>query len=353
MHEIETNNTKVAEFIDLPPPEKIMGEMPLDIESKKFVLESREVVKNIIAMKDPLKRFLVVVGPCSIHDEEQAVEYATRLLTLRKKYESKLEIVMRSYFEKPRTTFGWKGLANDPFLDGTENAIAGVALARKITRRLTDIRVPLATEVLGAVPITYYSDMMTLSAVGARTTESQVHRELASGLSMPVGFKNGTDSSILIARDAVLTARQPHSFLGIAPNGRSALVRTLGNPDCFVILRGGAKGPNFGEESVREAGEVLSRDGVNSAIVVDCSHGNSNKDFRKQAGVALEVVRQRKSGNERIGGIMIESNLHEGKQPFEAMPGAKEKLKPGVSITDACIGWEETEKLLADIYNSL
>lgn len=286
-------------------------------------------------------RLLVIVGPCSIHDPEAALEYARRLSALADELSSKMYIVMRVYFEKPRTTIGWKGLINDPGLDDSCDVERGLRLARRLLLEITALGLPAATEFLDPIVPQYTADLVTWAAIGARTTESQTHREMASGLSMPVGFKNGTDGSVQTALDAMRSARSPHSFLGIDENGVTSIVKTTGNSDVHLVLRGGRQGPNYSPEHVAGAAAAARRAGVPSAIMVDCSHANSGKNPANQPAVWRSVLEQRAAGTREIIGAMLESNLHEGAQNPSDRP-----LRYGVSITDACMSWETTEALL-------
>lgn len=288
---------------------------------------------------------LIVVGPCSIHDEAAAMEYARRLTAVAQRVSDRILVVMRVYFEKPRTTIGWKGLINDPHLDGSFDVSAGIHKAREILLRINEMGMPCATEMLDPITPQYTADLVTWASLGARTTESQTHRQMASGLSMPVGFKNGTDGNLQVAIDAMEAARHPHAFLGIDADGQTCIVNTTGNPDGQLILRGGRSGPNYGPEHIAEARAMLVKRNLEPHILVDCSHANSNKDYRNQPAVMRNVVQQRIDGNHDILGLMIESNLNEGSQPLGADPKA---LKYGVSITDSCIGWEQTESLLEE-----
>jgi|TARA_B100000446_G_scaffold57491_1_gene53584 3-deoxy-7-phosphoheptulonate synthase len=286
---------------------------------------------------------MMIVGPCSIHNEEAALEYAQRLVDFSKKLSDRLLILMRVYFEKPRTTIGWKGYIYDPHLDGTLDIETGLHRARALLLKIGEIGMYAGTEFLDPVVPQYLAGLVTWSTIGARTTESQIHRQMASGLSMPVGFKNGTDGNAQIAVDAMVSARSPHGFLGLDHQGRTALIRTTGNPDGHIVLRGGNSGPNFGAVTIDQAQKQLKAAGVRSQLLVDCSHGNSSKDHTKQAKAFKDVVEQRVEGNTDIIGCMVESNLAPGKQDLGDDPS---QLNYGVSITDACIGWKETEELL-------
>jgi len=312
------------------------------------VLQGREAVTRILRQED--SRLLVIVGPCSIHDPVSAVEYAKRLKVLRDELSDRIEIVMRVYFEKPRTTVGWKGLINDPHMDGTCDIETGLRKGRQLLLDVADLGLPAATEFLDPIVPQYIDDLVSWAAIGARTTESQTHRELASGLSMPVGFKNSTDGSLQVSIDAMQSARAPHSFLGIDPDGVTAIVRTTGNPDGHVVLRGGHGKPNYDPESIHAAETKLAKAGLPSVLMVDCSHANSSKQFAKQEDVLRSLVAQRQAGTRSIIGMMVESNLEEGNQ---VIPEDLSKLRYGVSVTDACISWPTTERLLRWMHDVL
>ena len=332
----KTDDIRINGIDELLPPIAHLYELPLDDKAAELVESTRNQIADLIHGRD--KRLLAVIGPCSIHDPKAALEYARRLLPLRQKYEKELLIVMRVYFEKPRTTVGWKGLINDPYLDGTFDINFGLRQARRLLLDLNNLGMPASTEFLDMITPQYYADLISWGAIGARTTESQVHRELASGLSCPVGFKNGTDGNLKIAIDAISAASHPHHFLSVTKAGHSAIVHTAGNPDCHVILRGG-KEPNYSAEHVKAAADQLAKAGVTPKLMVDFSHANSRKDYTRQMEVARDVAAQLKNGEQNIMGIMVESHLVEGRQD-----------KPetyGQSITDACIGWDTTEELLA------
>ena len=332
----KTDDIRINGIDELLPPIAHLYELPLDDKAAELVESTRNQIADLIHGRD--NRLLAVIGPCSIHDPKAAMEYARRLLPLRQKYEKELLIVMRVYFEKPRTTVGWKGLINDPYLDGTFDINFGLRQARRLLLDLNNLGMPASTEFLDMITPQYYADLISWGAIGARTTESQVHRELASGLSCPVGFKNGTDGNLKIAIDAIGAASHPHHFLSVTKAGHSAIVHTAGNPDCHVILRGG-KEPNYSAEHVRDAVAQLIKAGVSPRLMVDCSHANSRKDYTRQMEVARDVAAQLQNGEQNIMGIMVESHLVEGRQD-----------KPetyGQSITDACIGWDATEELLA------
>ncbi len=309
--------------------------------ANQTVVEGREVVKRILRREDP--RLLVVVGPCSIHDLDGALEYARKLNCLREQLAGQFSIVMRVYFEKPRTTIGWKGLINDPHLDGSYDIETGLKKARRLLLQITGMGLPAATEFLDPIVPQYLADLVSWAAIGARTTESQTHREMASGLSMPVGFKNATDGSLQIAVDAMTSARTPHSFLGIDQDGVTSIIRTTGNPHGHVVLRGGRLEANYDPESIASAIVTLQKAGLPPVLMVDCSHANSGKQHARQEEVWKSVLHQRAAGNTALIGLMVESYLEEGSQPI---PKRLEDLRHCVSITDACIGWETTERML-------
>ncbi|KAK5111565.1 Phospho-2-dehydro-3-deoxyheptonate aldolase amt16 [Meristemomyces frigidus] len=338
---------RIRGLTPLTPPDLLQHEIRQSQQSKDAVINGRREAVDVVHGLDKNRRLMVVIGPCSIHDPAMALEYCDRLLELKKKYEQDLLIVMRSYLEKPRTTVGWKGLVNDPDIDNTFNINKGLRVARQLFVDLTAKGMPLASEMLDPISPQYTADLLSLGAVGARTTESQVHRELASGLSFPVGFKNGTDGTLNVAIDAIGAVEHPHHFLSVTKPGNVAIVGTEGNKDCFVILRGGKKGINYDPKSIEEAKEALQQKNLRARLMVDCSHGNSEKNHKNQPKVAHSVAEQMKAGQDAIMGVMIESNINEGAQkvPKEGKAG----LKYGVSITDACIGWEDTEVVLAEL----
>ena len=341
------NNIQVKSFEPIAFPKEVMDKAKITDEACKTVLRGRSDIQNVINRKDSRK--IVIVGPCSIHDCDLALEYAEKLNELRKKVEDKMVIIMRTYFEKPRTTVGWKGFIYDPHLDDSYGLAEGVYLSRKILVEINNIGLPTATEVLGPIVIQYYSDLICWSAIGARTTESQTHRELASGLSMPVGFKNGTEGNVDIALNAIVSARAEHSFLGMDEEGHISVVNTKGNPYGHLILRGGKSGPNYSREDVQKIVGACEKIGLPANLIIDCSHANSGKDHTQQARVWNDVWSQIKEGNDDILGLMIESNLKAGSQPIA---GGFGHLESGVSVTDACIGFDETEKIILDIYNN-
>ncbi len=333
----KTNNLRVSSFLEIPSPGEVISKLPISAKAEETVVKARADIERILSGKDSRK--VVIVGPCSIHDYQAAIEYAEKLNELRRKVEDKFVIVMRAFFEKPRTTVGWKGFVYDPFLDGSDNIDEGLTLARKLLMEINEMGLPTGTEVLGPIVIQYYSDLISWSAIGARTTESQTHRELASGLSMPVGFKNGTEGNVDIALNAMLAARSGHSFLGIDEKGKVSVVQTTGNPFAHLILRGGKNGPNYSVKNVAEIKKFFEKAGVESGMIVDCSHANSDKDYRKQGFVWKNVMDQVRNGETSIKGLMLESNLFPGAQKIG-------EGKYGVSITDGCIGFEETERLI-------
>ena len=337
-----TDDLRIKEIRELSPPDEIRKEFPLTEKAAQVTFETRRDVHRVLHGADD--RLLAIVGPCSIHDPKAAMEYASRLKTQKDHLADDLVVVMRVYFEKPRTTVGWKGLINDPLLDGSFRINDGVRIARELLLRLNDLGVPAGVEFLDMISPQYISDLVSWGAVGARTTESQLHRELASGLSCPVGFKNGTDGNLKIAVDAIRTSQHPHCFLSVTKEGHSAIVLTTGNEDCHVILRGGKK-PNYDAVSVEVACKQLSSAGLAKRLMIDISHSNSEKDFKRQMTVGRAVAEQISAGDDRIMGIMIESHLKEGRQ--DLLPG--KDLSYGQSITDACIGWEDTVMLLEEL----
>jgi 3-deoxy-7-phosphoheptulonate synthase len=342
----QTSDLRVLGTVPLLSPDELKAEMPIPDSVSETVYRAREEVRDVVHGRD--SRPLVIVGPCSIHDPGAALEYAERLLALRRRFESELLIVMRAYFEKPRTTVGWKGLINDPHLNGSHDIATGLRVGRKLLLDLGRMGVPTATEMLDPIIPQYLADLVTWAAIGARTTESQTHREMASGLSMPVGYKNGTDGGLAVAVNAVIAASRPHSFLGIDGAGRVSIVRTSGNPDGHVVLRGGKAGPNYAPEKVAAAAAVLKKAGLMPRMLIDCSHDNSGKSHLRQPEVLTEVGRQIEQGSPHILGAMIESNLVSGRQDFE--PGmAREGLVHGQSITDACVDLAMTEEMLSHL----
>ncbi|MBS9783686.1 MAG: 3-deoxy-7-phosphoheptulonate synthase [Pasteurella sp.] len=332
----------------LTTPAQLADELPLSEKALPFISQSRKIISDIIHHKDP--RLLVVCGPCSIHDIDAAKEYAKRLKSLHDKYKDNLFIVMRVYFEKPRTTIGWKGLINDPFFDDSFDIETGLRTARELLIWLAELELPVATEALDPISPQYFSELFSWSAIGARTTESQTHREMASGLSMPVGFKNGTDGSLDIAINALKSVISPHSFIGINKQGQVSIIKTKGNPNGHIILRGG-KQPNYDSVCVAECEAELEKEGLNAGLIIDCSHANSSKDYRRQPLVAENIVNQIIEGNQSIIGIMLESHLNAGNQKSEGKHF--DELAYGISITDGCINWETTEQLITQMQEKL
>src|SRR5579863_3756664 len=338
---LRTQDLHVKEIVPLLSPRALKALSPTPVSVNDSVAQARERVIRILRREDP--RMLVVIGPCSIHDQKSALEYATRLSKLHKEMVDRMEIVMRVYFEKPRTTIGWKGLINDPHLDGSQDIETGLKIARRLLLEITGMGLPAATEFLDPVVPQYTADLITWAAIGARTTESQTHREMASGLSMPVGLKNSTDGSLQVAIDAMGATRHPHSFLGINEDGVTSIVRTTGNPHAHVVLRGGRAKTNYDAESIRQAEEKLASEKIQPVLMVDCSHANSEKKFARQEDVWHSVIQQRVDGTASLIGLMVESSLFEGNQPI---PDNLKDLKYGVSVTDSCIGWETTERMI-------
>ncbi|MGB2065805.1 MAG: 3-deoxy-7-phosphoheptulonate synthase, partial [Marinomonas gallaica] len=339
MSDSRLEDLNIASFSSLVTPQELKKELPLNNDIREQIASSRDVIKNIMDGKD--HRLAIVIGPCSIHDPEAALDYARRLKVLSEKVSDSLYIVMRTYFEKPRTTVGWKGLINDPNLDGTFDINKGMRIARKLLVDLSEMGLPLATEALDPISPQYYQDLISWSAIGARTTESQTHREMASGLSGPVGFKNGTDGSMTVAVNAMQSVSHPHSFLGINEGGQVTIVNTKGNEYGHLVLRGGNGLPNYSAEHVAQSEAELTKAKLKHNIMIDCSHENSAKKPERQPEVALDATRQIVDGNNSIMGLMIESNIGWGNQK---VPADLADLNYGVSITDACIDWEATEK---------
>jgi 3-deoxy-7-phosphoheptulonate synthase len=338
------DNRNVTEVTPLVSPRSIKAKLPLTPAAAELVLNTRHAIRDIIHGRDN-QRLVVIIGPCSIHDTDAGFDYAKRLKKVADDTQERLVIVMRTYFEKPRTTVGWKGLINDPHLDGSCDIATGLEMARALLLRINNMGLPCASEMLDPVTPQYIDDLVSWAAIGARTTESQTHREMASGLSMPVGFKNGTDGGLQVALNAMISARHPHSFLGINVEGITSVVKTAGNPDRHVVLRGGGGKTNFGPADIANAAKLVAEEGIVRPIMVDCSHGNANKDHTRQGAVCRSVCSQLRDGQKAIMGVMIESNLMPGNQAWKE--GAK--LEYGRSITDACIGWDETESLLYEI----
>lgn len=339
---LPNDDLRILEIKELLPPIAILEKFPTTDQAAKTVSDARNAIHEILNDRDD--RLLVIVGPCSIHDPKAAVEYAAKLKVLREELRDDLEVVMRVYFEKPRTTVGWKGLINDPYMDNSCNINDGLRIGRKLLLDLTDMGVPTAVEFLDMITPQYLADLISWGAIGARTTESQVHRELASGLSCPVGFKNGTDGNIKIAADAIRSASAPHHFLSVTKFGHSAIVSTAGNEDCHIILRGG-QAPNYSKEDVQDVTDKLAKAKLRQKIMIDFSHANSLKQYQKQLDVAEDVGGQIAGGNSAVFGVMIESHLIEGRQ--DLVEGKAPVY--GQSITDACIGWDATDKVLREL----
>ena len=344
----KTSDINVVETRTLPSPAALIQGLPKTEVQAAFIAQARREIHQLIFTDD--KRFLLIVGPCSIHDVDAGRDYARKLAALSKEVADRIMIVMRVYFEKPRTTVGWKGLVMDPHLDGSHDIAAGLSLGRTFLRDVIDLGLPTATEFLDPITPQYVADLVCWGAIGARTTESQTHRQMASGLSMPLGFKNGTDGTLTAAINAIKAAGQPQTFLGINLEGASSAIVTRGNPNCHIVLRGGATGPNFAAPYIAKTEELLAKANLPKSILVDCSHDNSAKQPERQPEVMRELLTQITAGNQSIMGAMVESNLAAGSQPF---PQPKEKLKYGVSITDGCIDWDTTEKLVREIYATL
>jgi 3-deoxy-7-phosphoheptulonate synthase len=343
-----TNNLKVSALKPIIAPGDLKQVFPLSDQAANFVTASRESIKNILQGKDA--RLMMVVGPCSIHDPKAALEYAGRLAALGKELSDQLFLVMRVYFEKPRTTIGWKGLINDPELNGTHQISKGLGIARQLLCAITDLGLPIAGEMLDTITPQYLTDLISWGAIGARTTESQTHREMASGLSFPVGFKNGTDGNLQIAMDAMQSAYHSHSFIGINREGQISIVRTTGNQEVHIVLRGGNNKPNFAPEDIATTEAKLAKAGLSPAIMVDCSHANSFKDHNRQEEVLLSVLEQIRNGSKSICSVMVESNLAAGNQ---SIPENLSELKYGVSITDKCVDWPTTERMLRNAAEQL
>ena len=343
-----TGNLRIRSLEALVPPARLAAVLPLDAAATHTIVTGRQAVERVLGGEDP--RLMAVVGPCSIHDLDAAREYATRLGRLAAELADRLLVVMRVYFEKPRTTVGWKGLINDPHLDDSFDVATGLRLARALLIEIARMGLPTATEFLEPITPQYIADTIVLGAIGARTTESPTHRQMASGLSMPVGFKNSTDGSLQAAVDAMQSARTPHSFLGIDNEGGTCVVSTTGNPWGVLMLRGGRSGSNYAPEFLHEARTRLEKAGLPARVIVDCSHANSGKDHRRQSIVWRDVLAQRVAGDRSIVGMMLESNLHPGSQPASA---DRSRLAYGISITDGCIGLDETEALLREAHAAL
>jgi 3-deoxy-7-phosphoheptulonate synthase len=341
---LKTQDLHVVETRPLVSPALLHHELPMTDQAAALVAQTRDRIRNILYNED--QRLLVIVGPCSVHDVDAACEYGVQLAKLREELSDRLEIVMRVYFEKPRTSIGWKGLINDPHLDNSYDINTGLRLARKLLLDLADMGLPAATELLDPITPQYIADVITWTAIGARTTESQTHREMASGLSMPIGFKNNTDGSLQAATNAMLAASQPHHFLGINHHGLASIVTTTGNPDGHLVLRGGKHGPNYDGTHVQQATAELTKAGLNPRMMVDCSHANANKDHNRQVTVLESVAEQVRAGSRNILGVMVESHLVEGKQPI---PQDLSQLTYGQSITDACVNIDTTATMLRSL----
>ena len=342
----QTDNIRISGMEELIPPCDLIKEQPISAFSSQLVYETRKRISEIISRES--KRLAVVVGPCSIHDPKAAIEYASKLLEESEQYKDNLEIIMRVYFEKPRTTVGWKGLINDPDLNNSFNINKGLAISRQLLRDLNDLGMSAGTEFLDVITPQYLADLVSWGAIGARTTESQIHRELTSGLSCPVGFKNSTEGGVQVAVDAIKSAQNSHIFLSVTKEGRSAVFSSSGNEDCHIILRGG-KNPNYDSKNINMTADLLTQSGLKESIMVDMSHGNSKKMHKNQIEVCNDICNQISSGENRILGVMIESNLEEGNQKITD----SKKLIYGKSITDACIGWEDTKICLNQLAESV
>ncbi len=342
-------NTRIVQLDKLLTPAELKCQYPLPEALVRQVQIGRSMIADIIHKRDV--RFLAIVGPCSVHDPEATLEYARRLSALSERVKEHIAVVMRVYFEKPRTTIGWKGLISDPYLDGSCDIESGLKMARDLLLSVVKMGLPTATEILDPIIPQYIDDLICWAAIGARTTESQTHRELASGLSMPVGLKNGTDGRLQTAIDAMMACHASHSFVGIDEDGVTSVVRTRGNLDTHVVLRGGREDSNYKPESIQSSIEQLRKAGMIPSLVVDCSHGNSHKHYERQVQVWESLLEQRLQGNTDIIGAMVESNIHEGSQSFPQCKGREEiraSLRYGVSITDACLGWEDTERIILE-----
>lgn len=337
---IKTDDLRIIETQEVIEPEKLIAEIPVSDQAAQTVLNARKTIQDILHGRD--KRLLMITGPCSIHDVDAALEYADRLQNIIEATKDELFIVMRVYFEKPRTTVGWKGLINDPDLDDSFKINKGLHIARKLLANLAERGIPAGTEFLDPISPQYVTDLISWGAIGARTTESQVHRELASGLTCPIGFKNATDGGLQIAVDAIQSSSNPHHFLGVTKQGKTAILTTSGNPDCHVILRGGNNQPNYDKASIDKASTLLEKAGLDTRLIVDCSHANSFKDHEKQVTVGHEIAEQIANGENRIFGVMLESHIVGGRQNL--VDGKAETY--GQSVTDACMSWEDTEAVV-------
>ena len=343
-----TENLNIQEQKILITPNEIKKQYSIDKNTEQFVAKSRSTIKKIMNSED--NRLLVIVGPCSIHDYKAAIEYAHKLKELSDEVSSKIFVIMRVYFEKPRTTIGWKGLINDPNLDGTADIQKGVLIARKLLLELTNIGLPCGTEALDPVMPQYLGDLISWTAIGARTSESQTHREMSSGLSTPIGFKNGTDGNLETAVNAILSASKPHSFLGIDSNGQVAVTKTKGNDSTHLVLRGGSNGPNYFQENINESKKILKQVSLSPNLIIDCSHANSNKNYKLQSEVFEYCLNLKLSGESAIKGLMLESNLVEGNQ---SLGNSSANLVFGKSITDSCINWDTTSQIIKNAFKNL
>lgn len=339
-------NIHISEITPIITPNDLKANFKISEETSNFVINSRQTISNIIQKKD--NRLLFIVGPCSIHDPKAALEYAKKLAPFVKKYNDKMQIVMRVYFEKPRTNIGWKGLINDPDLNGTNNIEKGLKNARDIMLEILELGIPTGSELLDPILPQYYADLICWASIGARTSESQTHREMASGLSMPIGFKNATDGNIDVAIHAIQAAKHPHAFIGVTQDGSIARVESKGNQDAHLIIRGGSNGPNYSSVEMEEHLDKINQSSIKTGILVDCSHGNSRKKAENQHKVLNSILNQISNGNTNILGVMVESFLNHGNQNIK-----EPSLTYGQSVTDECIGWSETEALLADVYSRL
>ena len=347
----QTDDARIKDVTPLPPPEHLIRFFPIaGSAAERLIGQTRAAVRQIMQRKDD--RILVIIGPCSIHDPAAALEYARRLCTVRERFAGTLEIVMRVYFEKPRTTVGWKGLINDPYLDQSYRIDEGLRIARQLLLEINRLGMPAGSEFLDVISPQYLGDLISWGAIGARTTESQVHRELASGLSAPIGFKNGTDGNIRIAIDAIQAAARPHHFLSVHKNGQVAIVETKGNRDCHVILRGG-KTPNYDAAHVTAACKEIEAAKLDCTLMIDCSHANSDKRHERQIDVARDVAAQLKAGSDCVFGVMVESHLQQGAQKFNPGRDDPAKLVYGQSITDACLGWDDSVVLLEQLHTAV
>ena len=345
----ELHNVNIQRIEPLATPKEYQEQLPIPDDVAKFITEGRDQIAQILKGED--NRLLLIIGPCSLHDVDGGEEYLVRLKELSEKFKDRLLIVMRVYFEKPRTTVGWKGLIYDPHLNGSSDITTGLTMAREFLIKVGEMGVLAATEIVDPITPQYIADLISWAAIGARTAESQTHRQMSSGLSMPVGFKNGTGGSIQLAVDGVVAARSNQAFIGVDENGRASMVVTEGNPNCHIVLRGGSNGPNFDSDSIADASQRLGRRELQTQLVVDCSHANCNKDFKLQRVAFLDLLEQRVAGNLDIVGMMLESNLLEGNQPLDESDPTN--LKYGVSITDPCVGWDETVELITTAYEML